>query len=102
MSPRSPPNPLTDTVPFFFQGLGEVEFRALRNGEADSGSSPLLSLLESSGVAARAGTSPPTKACGPLAGPVAGVRWGGVTWKQPCRALGATYITQKCDWAQRE
>lgn len=72
MSPRSPPNPLTDTVPFFFRGLREVEFRALRNGEADSGSSPLLSLLESSGVAARAGTSPPTEVCGPLAGPMAG------------------------------
>lgn len=44
----------------------------------------------------------PRRRAGRLAGPVAGVRWGGVAWKLPCRALGAIYVTQKCDWAQRE
>lgn len=82
MSPRSPLNPLTDAAPLLFRGLWEVEFRTLRNGDADLGSSPLLSLLESGGVAARAGDVPAHRGvqAGWPAGPAAGVRRGGGAW----------------------
>lgn len=96
MSPRSPPNPLTDAAPLLFRGLWEVEFRTLRNGEADLGSLALLSLLESGGMAARAGDVPAHR--GVQAGWPAAPRQGCVGEG----AHGVTSVTQKWEWAQRE